>query len=146
MAKLAHMNDGPAVAEAATNLEKYLAGVPLTEELAALRDGRPEEMETPVLWRHQASADDADRELTRDERELLREAKANGTFTTLMRLQRKALKIHIQSATMESENDPLKTPQDVANAWGYVKMFRRAIAELAMLVDAEIAKLSLKEN
>jgi hypothetical protein len=124
-----------------TNLEKYLAGVPLNEELAALREGRAVDAEPPAAWQRPAAADNEDRELTRDERELLREAKANGTFTTFMRLQRKALKIHIRSATMESETDPLRFPQDVASAWAYVKMFRRAIGEIGMLVDAEIAKL-----
>ena len=126
-----------------TNFEKYLAGVPLNDELAAIRDGRAADVEPPIFpWQSKpAAAGDDDRELTRDERELLKEAKTNGMFTTLVRLQRKALKIHIRSATMESETDPLKTPTDVVNAWAYVKMYRRANMELEMLVDAEIAKL-----
>jgi hypothetical protein len=126
-----------------SNLEKYLAGLPLNDELAALRDGRGADAE-PVIppWLPgMAPGRDEDRDLNRDERETLREAKIAGVFTVVGKLQRKALKIHTQSATIESEIDPLRFPQDVASQWAYVKMFRRAIAEMGMLVEAEIGKL-----
>jgi hypothetical protein len=127
-----------------SNLERFLAGEPLNDELAALRDGRAGNVEPPAgfdLLRAKPAPDDDSRELTRDERQLLKDAKVSGVFTTLVRLQRKALQIHIRTATIESENDPLNTSQQVANAWAYVKMFRRSIVELGMLIDAELGKL-----
>jgi hypothetical protein len=94
----------------------------------------------------QAEASQDAKPLTADERQLLREGKANGTLAILTRLQKKALHAHIRSASLISEDDPLGKSDAVIEQWAYVKMYRRACAELEALVSAEIGEAHGEAN
>lgn len=129
-----------------TNLEKYLAGEPITEELRQVRDGLetgPQPWEQGFPWRGWAGSpgEPGDRPLTRADRELLKEAKGSGVLAIIEQTLKRALRTHVESATMDSENDPLGRAGEVSRQWAYVVMYRRALFEFAQLVDAEIAEL-----
>lgn len=128
------------------NYAKFLAGEPLNEDLAAVRDGRLDTLENPVhnlieKWAPRHPMDDPDRDLTIDECALLKEAKQSGVLNTLIRLQRKALQSHVRTATIDSEKEPLARTQEIVQQWAYVTMFRRACLEVEALVEAEIKRL-----
>lgn len=124
-----------------TTFEKYLNGEPITEELRILREGGPPAVPWPTPEAPWAPVISDDAPLTRMERELLREARANGVLATLTHCAKRALQRHIQSATMDSENDPLARSGEIARQWAYVAMYRRAALELEQLIDAEIKVL-----
>jgi hypothetical protein len=118
------------------NFEKYLRGDPLNEELAKLRAGQ---MEDPIPYFQpfpQLSEQlAADHPLNDDDRQLLREARANGTLATLMQLEKRFLQQLIRSATIVSEADPLANADEISRTWAYVMMFRRAILEMENIVN-----------
>jgi len=122
-----------------TNYEKYLAGEPLTEELRALQAGEPPayEFEGPS----QAAPGPAERPLSRADRELLKEARGSGVLAIIETALKRALQAHIQSATIDAENDPLGRAGEISRQWAYVGMYRRAFLEFQQIVDAEIAEL-----
>lgn len=123
--------------------EKFLAGQPLNDDLAAIRDGRIDPQTDHPLreWLNKRPVEDRDRELTNNERILLKEAKLSGVLDVMIRLHEKALSSHIREATMHSEVDPLNKPNEVAATWGYVVMFRRAITQISSMMEEEIRKL-----
>jgi len=135
----------------ATNFEKYLAGAPLNEELAAIRRGE-EPQPNPLaaifenLAPRQLPMSDDDRPLSKEERLSLREAAQAGAVTTLLRLMRKSLRAKIQTATMDSENDPLGRAAEVSQQWAYIVAFRRATVEIQGMIQGAIAEQEKEER
>jgi hypothetical protein len=128
--------------EPMTPHEKFMAGVPLTDELAAVRDGRdqPEPKPRPAPVERRAY-DDPERELSRPERLDLKEFWEMPGQKLYSRIAEKAIHLHQNRAINLSQEDPLKNRDQIANAWAYVKMFRRAIAEMELIVSGELAEL-----
>lgn len=122
--------------------EKFLRGVPLTPELAALREGRDAETAIPRPAPVERRAfDDPERELSRPERLDLKEFWDMPGQKLYLRLAEKAIHFHQKRAITLSQDDPLANRDDVANAWAYVKIFRRVVAELEVIVNTELAEL-----
>jgi len=122
--------------------EKFLRGVPLTEDLAALRDGRDLETETPRPAPVERRAfDDPERELTRAERLDLKEFWEMPGQKLYRRLLEKAIHFHQKRAICLSQDDPLANRDEIANAWAYVRIYRRVVAELETVVSVELAEL-----
>lgn len=120
--------------------EKFLRGEPLTPELAALREGCEPERPRPAPAERRAF-DDAERELTRPERLDLKEFWEMPGQKLYRRIAEKAIHFHEKRAISLSQDDPLANRDEVANAWAYVKMFRRVVAELEMAVNVELTEL-----
>jgi hypothetical protein len=122
--------------------EKFLRGEPLTPELAAIREGRGEQAATPRPAPAERRAyDDPERELSRPERLDLKEFWEMPGQKLYLRLAQKAIHFHQKRAITLSEDDPLTNRDEVANAWAYVKIFRRVVGELEVVVKAELAEL-----
>lgn len=122
--------------------EKYLRGEPLTAELAALREGRDPETTRPRPAPAERRAyDDPERELTRPERLDLKEFWEMPGQKLYLRIAEKAIHFHQKRAISLSQDDPLTNRDEVANAWAYVKILRRVVAELEVVVNAELAEL-----
>lgn len=122
--------------------EKYLRGEPLTPELAAVRDGRdPGETKPRPAPAERRSYDDIERELSRPERLDLKEFWEMPGQKLYLRIAEKAIHLHQKRAISLSQDDPLANRDEVANAWAYVKMFRRVVAELQVIVNGEVAEL-----
>ncbi len=128
-----------------TNYEKYLAGIPLNEELETLREKlegvvsveTPEPFSLPVS----ESFHDIERPLTRAERLDLKEMRASAGWGILERLLEKTFQIHKKSAICISQHDPLHSAKEISEAWAYVMLFQRATREMDMIVSAEITQL-----
>jgi hypothetical protein len=121
--------------------ERYLRGEPLTDQLKAVREGREvqEERETAPAIRR--AFDDPDRELTRGERLDLKEWKEMPGWELFRRLIEKSTSVHQKRAIAYSQDNPLTNRDAIAAEWAYVNIFKRAAAELEMIVNAEVAEL-----
>lgn len=131
-----------------TAFEKYLTGEPLNEELAALRRGEIPEVGAATHPKPTTVVDskDEDRPLIRAERQALREAREVGAVTTLSRLLRSIIRRKIQTATIDSETDPLGRQAEIAQTWAYVVAFRTACVEIEFQIQAEIDALEREER
>ena len=125
--------------------EKYLRGEPLTPELAALREGRDPESTTPRAPAERRAYDDPQRELNRPERLDLKEFWEMPGQKLYQRISQKAVYFHEKRAIALSLDDPLSNRDQVANAWAYVNMFRRVVAELEVIVNTELAELEKEQ-
>jgi hypothetical protein len=121
--------------------EKFLRGEPLTPELAALREGRDPETRPRPAPAERRAYDDPERELTRPERLDLKEFWEMPGQKLYLRIAEKAIHFHQKRAISLSQDDPLTNRDAVANAWAYVKVLRRAVAELEVIVNTELAEL-----
>jgi hypothetical protein len=121
--------------------EKYLRGEPLTADLAALKEGRePQATKRPAPAERRAY-DDPERELTRPERLDLKEFWEMPGQKLYLRIAEKVIYFHQKRAIALSQDDPLTNRDEVVNAWAYVKILRRVVAELDVIVNAELAGL-----
>jgi hypothetical protein len=121
--------------------ERFLRGEPLTPELAAVREGRdPEPARRPALVERRAY-DDPERPLNRAERLDLKEWHEMPGQKLYQRIAEKAIHFHEKRAISLSCDDPLNKRDEVANAWAYFNMFRRVVAELETVINAELAEL-----
>ena len=122
--------------------EKFLLGKPLTPELAALREGRdPVETKSRPAPVERRAYDDLERELSRPERLDLKEFWEMPGQKLYLRMAEKAIHLHQKRAISLSQDDPLTNRDEVANAWAYVKIYRRLVAELEAIVNTELAEL-----
>jgi hypothetical protein len=123
--------------------EKYLAGEPLNEELAAIQRGGLGPLEEPIPARESASSinADPDRELTDTERMDLRDLKLTPGWMVMQRVIQKLFSLHEKSAITLSQISPLSHRDRIAEEWAYEGMFRRAAHELLAVIDAEVKEL-----
>ena len=114
-------------------LERYIRGLPLNEELAALARGdeRPEHPPEPTA----ASL------LDDDDREHLRRLIQEPGWAVTMRLLDAEIERLEDVAKAVSMNDPLGDRDIVANQWAYVAMLRRSKNLMIALVEREIQNL-----
>jgi hypothetical protein len=130
-----------------SSLEKYTQGIPLNEELAAMRAGaepvKAEAGPSPAAQddKPEWGARSADDELTRTERLDLKELRVSRGWAVLLRLQEKTLQAHRRGAINVSMGDPLGNSAAVSSAWAYVKAYQRAQQELPLVVDLELKQL-----
>jgi hypothetical protein len=129
----------------ASNYEKYLAGEPLNEELAALKAGRlPEfEMRENAFTQSAESEprEDDEKPLTRDECVALREMRVSAAWPVLQKLIRKTTLAQTKAAMLISEQDPLGAGRDLANAWLEVKVWKQLAAKVTWLIVIAIESL-----
>ena len=131
-------------AEIFGDYERYRLGQPLTPELAELREGPKQTL--PALPVQAAPGEPLTRALSREDRVALREVLQAPGWEIFRRLQQRALRTHVESATTLSQEDPLGNSSEVAEAWAYVKIYRRALADMATLLEAEVAELAEQER
>jgi hypothetical protein len=130
--------------------EKYLAGEPLTPELAAIREGRDEPTVLDKLMERVTGAGEGDqgireRPLTRSDRAELRDLRNSAGWAIFLMLQKRAAKLHQKTAISQSEGGELR-PDAMAEEWAHVRIFKRACQEMTALVEAEILELEAEEK
>lgn len=129
-----------------TAFEKYMNREPLTAELAALREGRTEQVEIPELVQPFQRPTDEEQPLSKAERQALRDARQGGGVTAVIRLLRRSLRIKTRQATIDSENDPLGRQSEIAQNWASIAAFRRACLEIEAMITLEIQELEKEER
>jgi hypothetical protein len=132
--------------DVATNFEKYLAGEPLNEELAALKAGRLPEFElrenaSLTQAAGSESFGDDEKPLTRDECVALREMRTSAGWPVMQKLIRKTTLAQKKAAMLISEQDPLGAGRELANAWLEVKVWKQLTAQLIWLITIAIESL-----
>lgn len=133
---------------ATSNFEKYLAGEPLNDELAAIKAGQLPELRglagMPNLNQAQAAEPrpltDPERELTREERIALREIRQAPGWPVLQRLLEKSTIAHTKAAIALSQDDPLGSGTELNQMWVIVKLWKQTIAELNWAVAVEMQR------
>ena len=125
-----------------TNFEKYLAGEPLNEELAALKSGvLPDFIRVPgagAAWMAPPDPTDPEKPLTQAERAALRELRQGPGWAVLQKLLERATIQHINAATAASEDDPLAKSAEIAALWHTVKVWKQLCWRLRVMVDVEL--------
>lgn len=134
------------MASPTTNLEKYLAGVPLNDELAALKAGKLPDFgmltQQAAAPAQPAAIADPERELTREERIALREMRQGPGWPILQRLLEKSTIQHTKAAIALSQEDPLGLADELSQMWLTVKLWKRTIVDLNWAVAVELQHLT----
>lgn len=125
--------------------DRFLRGEPLTAGLAAMREGRDPQPASRPLSTERKAFNDLEREFTRSERLDLKEWQEMPGWELYRRIAEKSIHFHQKRAIALSQDDPLSNRDAVANAWAYVNMLRRAVAELEMVVSMEVAELEKEQ-
>lgn len=126
--------------------EKYLAGEPLSPELAELRDGKPVQFFANPIGEGHTYPVDPERELTRIEREQLKELRMHPGYLVLQRLGEKLFENHKKGAIALSQHNPLVNSDAIARQWAQTTMFRLALTQIDTGVSLEIAKLDKRKD
>lgn len=116
-----------------TDLEKYLRGVPLSEENAALMEGREPAAELPYSEGEAKAA-----ELTGDDRAWLRRLINEPGFTVLLRLLNLTIAKREDSAKLLSSVDPLGNKDQVVHEWAYIACYKAIMFEIQQIVKNAI--------
>lgn len=125
--------------EALEKYEAYLRNDPISPELAALRDGVEDAVDVapaPV----KAEIRNPVRDLKRRERQELKEAVRSEGWQVVLRIQEKLDQTHEKCAISMSQENPLKNRDRIAEEWAYRAMFQRAMVELNLAIDKELAE------
>ena len=127
-----------------TNLEKYLAGEPLSELNAAVKRGElAEQFMTPLRGLHGSMREpltDAERPLRPDEQAALREMRQGPGWPVLQRLLERATISHTNAAILMSQDDPTGEPAKLATLWVTVKVWKNMVNLLNQMVATELAE------
>jgi len=134
------------MAEELSVFEKYARGIPISEELEALRDGRdfaaPQEVRLPPAAKDDKSQRmggfEAERELTRGERIALKELRLSPGWPILLRIIEKSSLRLEKSAINASKGDPLGRDPRTGECWMELKMLEMALNVMPRLVAQEI--------
>jgi hypothetical protein len=121
--------------------EDYIAGKPLTEELARLKAGvldppEPGPMEVPA-W----EPDNLERPLNDGEREDLRRLMSEPGWRVLERLRKKCVRQMEQNAILVSQTNPLTNERGIAVGWANVAAFKEQMRLDTVLIQSEVQQL-----
>jgi hypothetical protein len=123
-----------------SNFEKYLAGVPLNPELAALKAGRLPEfgmlMQQGATIAEPRAATDPERELTREEKIALREMRLSAGWPVLQKLLEKSTITHAKAATALSQEHPMSG--EIGQVWLAVRTWKQVVNELNWSVAVQV--------
>jgi len=123
------------------DLEKFIKGEPLTERLAALKNGDSEEEVQPV----RAPVKRNLRELDDDDREHLRRLRLESGWPIFLIVLDRAIKGQEDLVKDTSMDDPLANRDRVAADWAYVGMMKKFRAMAENLVEAEIRLMEVEK-
>lgn len=120
------------------DLEKYLKGEPLNEDLRALRDGDEDAQEPRTAGRRARRAGALDD----DDREHLRALSLSHGWQIVLRLLDQWIEAEETSVKELSLSDPLGQRDQIANSWAYVACMRRVRNGIPAILSQEIEKLN----
>lgn len=127
-----------------SDLEKYLKGEPLNDELAALMEGRDLEGFFEEEEARPAAGRGLRRPLTDDDREELRRWRLQPGWQIMRRLVDAWMDRQETQIKELSLNDPLGNQTEVAKGWAYLAMQRRALQAMEAIIQTEVDKLKAR--
>ena len=125
--------------ETMSDLEKYLKGEPLTEDLARLQRG--EEAGVPVEQRIVIHDFRATGSLDDDDREHLRRLSLEPGWAVLLKLLDTDMQKSEDAMKVVSLDRPLANPSELASGWADVAKMKEIRTRMVQLIDAEVQKL-----
>jgi hypothetical protein len=127
----------------ASQLERYLTGLPLNDENAALMEGRDPaleaEPETVTLGETKANEEP----LTDDDRTWLRRLVHEPGFGIFLRLLNSAITKREKGVTLLSSQDPLNNKDRIVNEWVYVSCFKTVMRDIQLMVQEQIKNIEI---
>jgi hypothetical protein len=114
-------------------LENYLAGRPLSEELAALIDDQDEQRASHSPDPFPLTTTDGP--LTAEDKQCIRRLVYEPGFQLLIKVINTTIQNHEDSVRLLSTTDPLKNKERIVNEWAYVACFKRVLAEIRSIVE-----------
>ena len=120
-----------------TNHEKYMAGIPLNEELAALKAGDEGQSAESAPVPEPISTGNV--RLTRTDRVALKELRQSDGWGALQKLLKITVQKYRDAAILVSEQDP--DAKEVVEAWQSIAIVKRLYSEVELAVDAEVKQL-----
>jgi len=108
-----------------SDLDKYLQGIPLSAENAALQEGRDLDAETVATVAKIKYG--TQEKFTEEEMEWVRRLKYEPGFPILMRLINSAIQKREDAAKLLSSTDPLNNQDSIIREWTYIASFRQIV-------------------
>jgi hypothetical protein len=118
------------MSEPLTDLEKYNRGLPLSDENAALMEGREPAAEFPE---GEATAKSSD-ELSEDDRDWLRRLTHEPGFPILIRVLNQAIQNREYGAKLVSSVDPLANKEEIIKQWTYIACMKSVMTDIQVLI------------
>lgn len=113
-----------------SQLEDYLRGVPLTEELGNLAATGADRPASGGINPPPGAGPRRPATLSAEDREWLRRLTTEPGWIILLHTLDASLARHTQDAIALSEHDPIANASQIIKAWTYVKSFREVYAEI----------------
>ena len=123
------------------SLEDYLNGVPLTPELARLRDGIPDTPEPEPMGIPAWEPDNIERPLNDSEREDLAKLLTDPGWRVLQRLRKKYLRQMEREAILLSQTNPLANEHSIAIGWANLAAFKLQMRLDTGVIEEEVQQL-----
>jgi hypothetical protein len=121
---------------------RYSQGLPLTGELAAMRDGTQKPVEeAPRRMTMLEPVEDVERDLERGERIALKEMVLHPGWPVFRRLLEKSFHVQKKGVISISQQDPLGNAQKIAEQWAYLNAAGAVRQQIPLLVQVEINAL-----
>ena len=124
-----------------SDLEKFLKGEPLNEQMAKLMKGEEETEPEQV-----AVKSGNRQELDNDDREHLRRLTLEPGWPIVLRLLDRNIERMKAAAEQASLDNPLGNSDAVAQSWAYVSMMKNSRASVESMVKNEVRKLEDKQK
>jgi hypothetical protein len=125
-----------------SQLENYLAGIPLDEESAALLEGR-DPLEIPAESAPAGESKANDEPLTDDDRVWLRRMLHEPGFGIFLRLLNSAILNREKGVTLLSSQDPLSNKERIVNEWAYIACFKTVMQDIQLMVQEQIKTIKV---
>jgi hypothetical protein len=126
-----------------SQLENYLAGIPLDEESAALLEGRDPALEIPAESAPAGESKANDEPLTDDDRVWLRRMLHEPGFGIFLRLLNSAILNREKGVTLLSSQDPLSNKERIVNEWAYIACFKTVMQDIQLMVQEQIKTIKV---
>ena len=120
--------------EEMTQLDRYLRGLPLSDENAALMEGR--EPAAEIFYSEQQAKPSATDD--EDDRMWLRRLVAEPGYAVLLKLVNRAIQRREDSARLLSSVDPFGNKEQIVNEWAYIACYKAVLVEIQRAVESAL--------
>lgn len=132
------------MSEQLTDLEKYNRGLPLSDEIAALMEGREPVAEfISDVFKSETTAK-VSTELTSEDIEWLRRLTHEPGFSILISLLNQAIQKREDSAKLLSSVDPLANRDEIIKQWTYIACFKEVMNDIRAMIARLVTPLPPK--
>ena len=122
------------MSEPLSDLEKYNRGLPLSDEIAALMEGREPVTDAIASAFKSETTAKVSSELTTEDIDWLRRLTNEPGFPILIRLLNQAIQKREDGAKLLSSVDPLANTGEIIKQWTYIACFKEVMNDVHKLI------------